>query len=113
MRTEKSPPPHAPPTFFDFTLKAEALTSAKSWRRAVRGEARGVVLRWKDRQTGNVCLSGGGVEGFGEMGGWGGCIENERKKKGEERDTLDVPACSLGWLSDRERDFVYFCSAPR
>lgn len=35
------------------------------------------------------------------------------KKKGEERDTLDVPACGLGWLSDQERDFVYFCSAPR
>lgn len=44
-----------------------------------------------------------------------GYIENcpERERESEERDTLDVPACSLGWVSDSERDFVYFCSALR
>lgn len=31
----------------------------------------------------------------------------------EREETLDVPACSLGWVSDSERDFVYFCSVLR
>ncbi|PWA20857.1 hypothetical protein CCH79_00007198 [Gambusia affinis] len=43
-----------------------------------------------------------------------GCTEScpERGRKCEEqRDTLDVPPCSLGWVSGSKRDFVYFCSA--